>query len=84
MEFVIPIVILAVVVAAGLFAMRGLAKRSSGPAAQRDGQLPKQPLEEEGPLGGTPQGHATIDEHDVPKDSPARAGVERAAHGDTT
>jgi hypothetical protein len=79
MELVIPIVILAVVVGAGLFAMRGLAKSSRGPGAQQDGQLPKQPLEEEGPLGGTPQGHGTLSEHDVPKDSPAREAVEHAA-----
>ena len=78
MEFVIPIVILAVVVAAGLFGMRALAKSSRGPGAQRDGQLPKQPLEQEGPLGGTPQGHATLSEHDIPNDSPATAPGERA------
>lgn len=82
MELAIPIVILAVVVAVGLFSMRRLAASSRGPGAQRDGQLPKQPLEEEGPLGGTPQGHATLSEHDLPKDSPEREAVERATRGE--
>jgi hypothetical protein len=78
MELAIPIVILAVVVGLGLFAMRRLAASSRGPGAQHDGRLPKQPLEEEGPLGGTPQGHATLSEHDIPNDSPARAPSEQA------
>jgi len=80
-DYGIPIAILIAILVAGAFAMRAVGGRSRGVGASNDGQLPKNPPQE-GPLGGTPEGHSELSAHDIPKGSPEREAVEHAAQED--
>lgn len=71
-EFALPIALLALIVLAFLGVHALLANRANM-------------VDDETPLGDTPQAHDEISPHDLPRDSPGRRAAERqAARGDGT
>jgi hypothetical protein len=82
MEILVPILILAAVLAAAYGGWRFIRASSGGGDADSTSAIPQQEPRFERPLGDTPEAHDEISPHDIPLDNPGRVKAEEMAGGE--
>ena len=80
MDFLIPVLILAAILAIAFVAFRVIAQRG-GSDQDSTSNFPNQEPRGERPLGDTPEAHDEINPHDLPLDHPGREKAEEVAGG---